>query len=458
MNVLDPPAPVRLRDRNFRRFELQLAAVLLTTICVGAGATNVPSPKTVVYLGGTLIDVSVGIERENTAIIIQGDRVVAVRSADGFQAKEGDDIVDIKGKFVIPGLVNSHVHLATLADPAIAKAYLRRELYSGVTTVRDMAGDARLLSELKREAEFDEIPAPDIFYVALMAGPAFFVDPRTHDAARGRVAGQVPWMQAVTSQTNLAVAIAAARGTGATAVKLYGDLSASLLKSIVVEAHRQHLRVWAHAAVFPARPSDVVDAGVDVISHACLLGYQLSNPPILTSEDSTPVDVAKATKPSQEMDALFDRIKRHDTILDATLYAYEIGGFKSCSGEVSEFLARQAHRAGVLISSGTDDDPNWDDPDSALDVELSLLVDKAGLTPVEALRAATQIGARAAGQEKDVGTIEAGKLANLVVLNKDPLDKIANIRSVLIVVKHGVRYARSDYRPTTADELKIPKK
>lgn len=154
------------------------------------------------YLGGTLIEVSVGIERENTAIITQGDRVIAVRSADGFRAKKGDEIVDIKGKFVIPGLVNSHVHSATLADPAFAKAYLRRELYSGVTTVRDMAGDARLLSELKREAEFDEIPAPDIFYVALMAGPAFFVDPRTHDAARRRVAGEVPWMQAVmTAQT-----------------------------------------------------------------------------------------------------------------------------------------------------------------------------------------------------------------------------------------------------------------
>lgn len=60
-----------------------------------------------------------------------------------------------------------------------------------------MAGDVRLLGELKREAEFDEIPSPDIFYAAVMAGPAFFVDPRTHQAARGRIAGEVPWMHAV---------------------------------------------------------------------------------------------------------------------------------------------------------------------------------------------------------------------------------------------------------------------
>jgi hypothetical protein len=63
------------------------------------------------------------------------------------------------------------VHLATLANPREARAYLRRELYSGVTAVRDMAGDIRLLGELKREAGFDEIVAPDIYYAALMAEP-----------------------------------------------------------------------------------------------------------------------------------------------------------------------------------------------------------------------------------------------------------------------------------------------
>ena len=75
-----------------------------------------------------------------------------------------------------------------------------------------MAGDVRLLAELKREAEFDEIPAPDIYYAAVMAGPEFFVDPRTHDSAHGRTAGAVPWMQAITQETDLPNAIAQARG------------------------------------------------------------------------------------------------------------------------------------------------------------------------------------------------------------------------------------------------------
>ena len=93
-------------------------------------------------------------------------------------------------------------------------------------------------------------------------------------------------MQAVTAETNLPMAVAEARGTGATALKLYADLSAELVKSITAEAHRQHLLVWAHAAVFPALPSDVVDAGVDVISHACLLGYQITSPPVASYEDT----------------------------------------------------------------------------------------------------------------------------------------------------------------------------
>ena len=125
-----------------------------------------------------------------------------------------------------------------------------------------------------------------------------------------------------------------------------------------------------------------------------------------------------------------------------------------CTGEISAHLAREAYQAGVLLSAGTDDDPNWDDPNSALDTELALLVDKVGMTPLDALRSATLIGARAAGQEIDAGSVEVGKLANLVVLSKNPLLNIANIRSIFMVVKRGVRFPRSAYKPATSKEMK----
>jgi imidazolonepropionase-like amidohydrolase len=428
-----------------------LLAAFMIAVCAYAADKPVP---TIIYLGATIIDTATGAPKPNFAVFTRGQRIVDVRSAQGLAPKEGQQIVDVHGKFIIPGLVNSHVHTATLAVPALAKAYLRRELFSGVTTVRDMAGDARLLSELKREAEFNEIPSPDVFYVALLGGPELFVDPRTHDAARGRVAGEVPWMQAITFKTNLPLAIAEARGTGATAVKLYGDLSGPLVKSIAIEAHRQGLLVWSHAAVFPALPSEIAAAGVDTMSHACLLGYQLSDPPLATNEDPTPVDGAKFLSPSSTMAALFKSMKRNGVILDATLYTYEFQLAHSCSAELSARLAREAYQAGVLLSAGTDDDPNWDEPNSPLVIELSLLVNRVGMTAAEALRSATVIGARAAGQEKDAGSIEVGKLANLVVLDENPLENIANIKSVFMVVKRGVQYPRIDYKPVTTSDMK----
>jgi imidazolonepropionase-like amidohydrolase len=427
-----------------------LAALILS---LPVKAAEKPA-TTVVYLGATLIDTGTGTTRPNVAIFTRDGRIIEIRSGGEVIARNGQELVDVHGKFIIPGLVNSHVHTATVAVPTLAKAYLRRELYSGVTAVRDMAGDVRLLSELKREAEFGEIPSPDIFYVALVAGPEFFVDPRTHDAARGRVAGQVPWMQAITAETNLPFAMAEAVGTGATAVKIYGDLNSGLVKNITVEAHRQHLLVWSHAAVFPALPSDIADAGVDVMSHACLLGYQMSNPPLLTNEDPTPVDAAKFLKPNPTMSALYQNMKQRGIVLDATLFPYEFKQSHSCSGALSDYLAREAYQAGVLMSAGTDDDPLWDDPNSAIDAELILLVHKVGMTNADALRSATVIGARAAGQENEAGSIEVGKLANLVVLNKSPLEDIANIRSVYMVIKRGVRYSRSAYKPVTSKEMK----
>jgi imidazolonepropionase-like amidohydrolase len=173
----------------FHKARPALLAALILSLPVKAAEKP---PITVVYLGATLIDTGTGATRPNVVIFTRDDRIVEIRTGEKVVARNGQELVEVRGKFIIPGLVNSHVHTASVAVPALAKAYLRREFYSGVTAVRDMAGDVRLLSELKREAVFGEIPSPDIFYVALVAGPEFFVDPRTHDAARGRVAGQVP--------------------------------------------------------------------------------------------------------------------------------------------------------------------------------------------------------------------------------------------------------------------------
>jgi imidazolonepropionase-like amidohydrolase len=429
---------------------LVLAPLLLGATVGGALAGTQPAPKRTAWVGATVYD-ETGIPGPTDRVVVtRGDRIEALWPADAFRPSSDMSIVDLKGKFLIPGLINTHVHLATSAVPDAAGQYLRRELFSGVTALRDMAGDARLLAELKREAEFDEIPSPDIDYVALLAGREFFLSPKTQAAARGRVAGEVPWMQAVDDTTDLRLAIARAKGTGASGIKIYADVSAPLLAAITREAHAQGLRAWSHAAVFPARPSDAIDAGVDVVSHACMLGYEVSDPmPVRAMHPPVPVDVGQLAKHGDRVDSLLARMKAAGTILDATLFVYfaDDSGV-DCTYATAADLAARANRAGVAISTGTDDEPgDYAGSFSALLKELALLHHDAGMSTPDVLRAGTIVGARVLGHEKDMGTIEPGKLANFVVLDKDPLQDIAFLDTVSMTVKHGVAHHRSDYRP-----------
>jgi imidazolonepropionase-like amidohydrolase len=417
------------------------------------------------YSDVTLIDGTGAAPRPHQDILVRGQRIVAV-GVHGALADVGDARrVDLPGRFVIPGLIDSHVHLATPPNSARAKAILRRNLYGGVTAVRDMADDLRSVAELAREALAGEIPAPDIYYAALMAGPPFFKDPRVQEASLGVKAGTAPWMQSIDDRTDLRTAVTLARGTSATAIKVYADLPAPLIKAITEEAHRQHILVWAHSAVFPTRPADVIAAGVDTVSHVCYLAYQVE-PVMLTSyEDHTPVHENLLAKHGDDpvIANLYKAMRKHGTILDATgsLFVRYDTARKAhperkplrCTGPTTTRLTRQAWKAGVPISTGTDSVYAYDHAWPEVDDELVFLARDVGMPPLEVIRSATLIGAEAAGQAGDMGSVEQGKLANFVVLTADPLADIENIRKIDRVVKRGQAYPRSDYKPTTRAEM-----
>jgi imidazolonepropionase-like amidohydrolase len=130
------------------------------------------------------------------------------------------------------------------------------------------------------------------------------------------------------------------------------------------------------------------------------------------------------------------------------------GRSEKCAGFAGLF--RETHHVGVMISAGTDDDPDWSEQDSLLDAEIARLVGDVGMTPMDALRSACAVGARTIGEMKSMGTIEPGKFANFVILERDPLSNIGNIHSVVEVVKHGLQYPRSAYHPVTSEEMKNP--
>ncbi|HVU22809.1 MAG TPA: amidohydrolase family protein [Opitutus sp.] len=432
-----------------------LAAALPAWGAEGAPAPseNPAPPRLTIYTHVTVIDGTGAPAVPDQAIVVEGERIKSVRSMAALAREPIADArrVDLAGDFALPGLIDSHQHLGTRPNRRAAEAQLYRLVYGGVTAVRDMAGDDRFLAELSRSSRLAEIPAPDIYYSALMAGPEFFSDPRTHAAAQSAEAGKVPWLQGITAPTDLVTAVAMARGTGASGIKIYADLPAAEVRRIVAEAHRQGFHVWSHAAIFPARPMDAVGAGVDSISHAQMLVYQFSDLRHATYASRPAMNLEGLNHDTTLLPTLFAAMRSRGTVLDATVNTYFEADRnqppdKPKRGPVGAQIARAAFRAGVEISAGTDFVPGADYPYPGLLQEMEALVAQVGMTPAEAIHAATQASARALQHEAEMGTIAPGKLANLVFVSHNPLDDLAALHDLVLTVKRGREYRRSDYR------------
>ncbi|KOT84718.1 hydrolase [Streptomyces rimosus subsp. pseudoverticillatus] len=426
----------------------------------GAPTPWAPAPAGIitVYRGATLFDGTGSAPRPGTTIVTDG-AVLHTVTGDGDPlppiAADADRI-DLDGRFVVPGLIDTHQHLATPPNRPMAEAVLRRLVYGGVTAVRDMADDLRHISDLARAALIGEVPGPDIRYAALMAGPSFFSDPRTRSVCQGAEPGAIPWMQAITPDTDLPIAVALARGTHAAAIKMYADLDADTVAAITAEAHRQNMLVWAHATVFPAAPGDVVAAGADSLSHATLLAFEDPTEPLGLYKAKPPVAYGRfAADTNPRLAALFAEMRRRGTVLDATACMSTIDELKSDTAEsaararrkaeLAATVTAQAHRAGVDLCTGTDHETDPGAPFPALFDELAFRVERCGISTADVLRSATLIGARAAGTEAVMGTVAPGKLANFTVLNESPLQDIRNLRSITLTVKRGHRYDRAEF-------------
>ena len=442
---------------------IQVILAASTALALGGPASaqsDAPTapPPVVLYRDATLIDGTGGPTRPHMSILTRGEHIERVAPTAALPAPAGAEIVDANGLFVLPGLINTHEHLATPPNRPYAEAMMKKDLYGGVTAVRDMADDLRQVADLARAARVGEVPGPDIYYAALMAGPEFFKDPRTQAVTMGAVAGQTPWMRAVGPDTDLRQAVAEAKGTGATAIKIYADEPAAIVSAITAEAHRQGLMVWAHAAVFPVTPAQGIDAGVNGVSHVCMLAYQASATMPGAYHHRAAVEESRfAGATPASVTALFDDMRARGTLLDATLWVYDEmaadhaahpgGAAPYCSDTLAARLTHEAFEHGVIISAGTDGFSEASDPWPALQDELVLLQDKAHMPPLAVIRAATWAGAYAFGHEAETGTIAEGKLANLAFTTADPSKDVRALKTVTLTVKRGVRFWRKDWRP-----------
>ena len=396
----------------------------------------------------SLIDGISNNVKSHYTIVVHKNHIEAIGPVKDISIPDSVTVFNYPGKYVIPGLIDSHVHLAT--DPTKEDNRIRAEkdlkdmLLSGITSVRDMAGDARALASLSRDAELDEIISPDIYYAALMAGPSFFSDPRTHQTTEGGIAGEMPYMRAVTDSTDLRIAVAEARGSGATALKLYAELNGDLAKKITTEAHLQHMLVWSHANLQQASALEVVNAGVNSISHAAMIsGWYSRNIPdayLKPGLNKAFWDSVFATLPVGD---LIKAMHTNKTLLDATILTYKEAGSDIslpenrrlawlASYEIGKRFTILAREKGIPISAGTDLDEK-----KFVQREMKALVRECSFTPMEAIICATKNGALAIGIDNSTGTLQKGKIANLVLLSDNPAVDIDNIDKVVLVIKNG---------------------
>jgi imidazolonepropionase-like amidohydrolase len=452
----------------------------------GPGAPDA-APTRTIFEGATVIDGTGSGARAGMAIVVEGEAIAAVIPVGELteEVRESAEVIDATEWFAIPGLVESHTHVATMADRDRAEFILNRQLYAGITTARDMAGDVRSLMDLQRASLVKEIDAPDLHFSALMAGPEFFTDPRTVSSAAGETPGEVSWMQAVTADTDLARAVALARGTWATGIKTYAAIDGDLLAAITAEAGRQGIPVWSHTHVGPARALEVAGTGVRSMSHVCSVGsVAIPDDVFREGQEGRRTGFVDVDLNHPAVDSVFALMRRNGTVLDATIrVVVEVGLRRMAAidtvnaprpGEAADSagarpgprppidrrrrgvraqcetadaiaLTRRAWQAGVMVATGTDGmtPPASDFP--ALFDEIRYLHDDVGMPMPDVLKAASHHGAVALGLEDSIGTIEPGKHANIVFLREDPLAGPESLRSVELTVKRGTPYSRRDF-------------
>ena len=362
---------------------------------------------------------------ENGTIVIRDGRIVTVGPAATTTVPADVKRVDATGTTVVPGLWDMHAH-ASQVD--WAPVYLA----SGVTTIRDLGGDNDFLIAMRNAIRSGNAVGPRYLLGGLVDGPG----PRAFGA-----------VTAATPDEGRAV-VRKYHADGFEQMKIYSLVSPEVVQAIVDETHRLGMTVTGHVPNGMTAQS-VVEAGFDAIAHMQLRGQA----------------------GSEESKAQIAFFKTHGTVMDPTSSWNELGGhpaaaplesflpgvsrlplplkrmFDSMSagnGDVQAWRARlidsgtllkSAVDAGVLVVTGTDKGV----PGFSLQRELELYVE-AGMTPLQALQTATIVPARAMKLDAELGTIEVGRRADLVVCNADPLARMSNIRDTRWVITNGRMY------------------
>jgi imidazolonepropionase-like amidohydrolase len=397
--------------------------------------------------------------RPNTTVLISGNRITAVGADGAVPIPAGATIIEAKGKTLLPGLWDMHVHISPGDDGLL-------HIAAGVTSARDMGNDTISVLRLQKEFGADSLIGPRLVLAGLIDGsgpyqvPTGLLADDTASALR-----DVDWYAA----------------HGYEQIKVYSSMKPALVPAIIAEAHAKGLRVSGHVPAFMTA-EQVVRLGFDEVQHAnmLLLNFMDSVKDTRTMARFTSIgaagkDLDLTSKRVRDFVALF---KARGTDIDPTLVAFE-GMFTARPGTVDPSQAAIAPRmppqvlrgfyggglpvppgmdqryrdgfgemmgivkemydAGVPIVAGTDNGPVG----FALHRELELYV-QTGIPAPKVLQIATIGAARVMHHDNERGSIAVGKLADVVLVDGDPTTNISDVRKTSVVVKDGIVYKPSE--------------
>jgi len=415
--------------------------------------------QTLVIQGASVFDSTSGRMLEDRTIVVEGDRIRAIGSPElSLSIPGGAQRIDASGKYVIPGLIDAHVHLVHLADRSrvTGDEFLPLFLANGVTAVRS-AGDA-----IVAEAGVANYAAahPELCPRVFLASPLIDSEPPHH-----RDVGH-----AISDPAQVAGFVEDMAGWSVTTLKIYVGTPRSIGQEVIKEGHRRGMKVAGHLGRYSAQ--DAVTDGIDCLEHI----WSVFNYCIPEAVKEQPDHRANLDLANPKFQALVTALAESKVAVDPTLVVFRNMIYLNDLEEVHQSpdlahvpkrmlrywnqyrtksnlpletraLRRQEvrkyqeltgmlHRRGVPILVGTDTPEPYVPPGFSLHQELEMLVE-SGLTPAAAIQSATLQNARVLNQADHLGSIEVGKLADLVILTADPTADIRNTRKIELVIRSG---------------------
>jgi imidazolonepropionase-like amidohydrolase len=399
-----------------------------------APPTPQPVPADVLVLtNGTVVLGTGAPPIPDGIVVIQQERIAAVGRAADYAVPAGTKVVDAKRGTILPGIINAHVH--GTSNPAVRRVYF---LLKGVTSVCDMG--SRLDEMPQFEQDHVSGPAARGFRVGpVITAPGGYLDVVWHASLNYEVTGPDEAQAAVADLVN--------RGADAIKIALepgsvqepWPMLDLQEVKAIVQAAHERGKLVRAHVGRTEGTEvlDIVVESGVDVIEHVPI--------PVFSTWDAYNLIKDKAHFVlDSAYEARLSRLVAHQVVMVPTLDAHTLwcesveltSEQKQACFEFYEEPVRQFRALGGMVALGNDYGAD-DAIEKGMPLREMRLLLAAGLTPMQVIEAGTRNAAQVCGHGKDLGTLEPGKLADIIVLNGDPLANIEAMQQVSVVIKGG---------------------